>query len=73
MNARITVEVVKLPAARRNVQLFAGDSVARALVDAFGEEDYSKYSIVVNGSGASLDTRLQNGDCVTISKQIKGN
>ena len=73
MNSRITVEVVKLPAARKSIALFAGDSVHRALIDAFGEEDYSKYTIVVNGNAASLNTSLQNGDCVTISKMVKGN
>lgn len=73
MNQRITVEVVKLPTARKNVQLFLGDTVARALVDAFGDEDYSKYSIVVNGSAASLQTQLNNGDSIAISKMVKGN
>ena len=32
MNSRITVEVVKLPTARKNVTLFAGDTVARAFL-----------------------------------------
>ena len=73
MNQRITVEVVKLPTARKNVQLFLGDTVARALVDAFGDEDYSKYSIVVNGSAASLQTQLNNGYSIAISKMVKGN
>lgn len=73
MNSRISVEVVKLPTARRTVQLFEGDSVVRALVEAFGDEDYSKYSIVVNGGTASLETRLHNGDSITISRMIKGN
>lgn len=73
MNSRITVEVVKLPTSRKMVTLFEGDAVARALVDAFGDEDYSKYSIVVNGSAANLQTRLSNGDSVTISKMVKGN
>ena len=73
MNNRISVEVVKLPTARRNVQLFAGDTVMRALVEAFGDEDYSKYSIVVNGRAAGLDTRLDNGDSITIASHIKGN
>ena len=70
---RVMVEVVKLPTTRRNVELLEGDTVARALIDAFGDEDYSKYSIVVNGSAASLQTRLSNGDSVTISKMVKGN
>lgn len=73
MNSRITVEVVKLPTARKNVTLFAGDTVARALVEAFGDEDYSKYTIVVNGSTSSLQTQLNNGDSITISKMVKGN
>lgn len=73
MNSRITVEVVKLPTSRKNVNLFAGDTVARALVEAFGDEDYSKYTIVVNGDTASLTTALSNGDNVTISKMVKGN
>lgn len=73
MNSRITVEVVKLPTARRNVSLFQGDTVARALVEAFGDEDYSKYTIVINGNNASLQTQLNNGDSVTISKMVKGN
>ena len=73
MNSRITVEVVKLPTARKNVTLFAGDTVARALVEASGDEDYSKYTIVVNGSTSSLQTQLSNGDSITISKMVKGN
>lgn len=73
MNSRITVEVVKLPTARRNVSLFLGDTVARALVEAFGDEDYSKYSIVVNGSEADLRTQLSNGDSIVVSKMVKGN
>ena len=73
MNSRITVEVVKLPTARKNVTLFAGDTVARALVEAFWDEDYSKYTIVVNGSTSSLQTQLSNGDSITISKMVKGN
>lgn len=73
MNSRITVEVVKLPTARKNVTLFAGDTVARALAEAFGDEDYSKYTIVVNGSTSSLQTQLSNGDSITISKMVKGN
>lgn len=73
MNSRIVVEVVKLPTSRKNVNLFAGDTVARALVEAFGDEDYSKYTIVVNGDTASLTTALSNGDNVTISKMVKGN
>lgn len=73
MNSRITVEVVKLPASRRNVTLFEGDTVNRALIEAFGEDDYSKYTITVNGEGASLTTPLRNGSSIAISKQIKGN
>ena len=73
MNSRITVEIVKLPTARKNVTLFSGDTVARALVEAFGDEDYSKYTIVVNGSTSSLQTQLSNGDSITISKMVKGN
>ena len=70
---RITVEVVKLPTARRNVQLYTGDTVARALVEAFGEGDYSKYTIAINGSEGTLNTQLSNQDVVTISAMIKGN
>ena len=33
---RVMVEVVKLPTTRRNVELLEGDTVARALVEAFG-------------------------------------
>ncbi len=73
MNSRITVEVVKLPTARRTATLFAGDTVHRALVDAFGDENYSSYTIVVNGSEATLNTQLNDGDNVTISKMVKGN
>ena len=69
----LTRSIRPLFTARNLVQLFAGDTVARALVDAFGDEDYSKYSIVVNGNAASLQTALSNGDSVTISKMVKGN
>ena len=70
---RVMVEVVKLPTTRRNVELLEGDTVARALVETFGNEDFSRYSIVVNGSAASLQTALHNGDCITISAMVKGN
>ena len=70
---RITVEVVKLPTARRNVQLFAGDTVNRALVEAFGDADYTKYTIAINGSEGSLNTQLANSDVITIAAQVKGN
>lgn len=73
MMNQIMVEVVKLPTARRNVELYEGDTVARALVEAFGNDDYSKYSIVVNGSVATLQTALHNGDSIAISALIKGN
>lgn len=72
-NNTITVEVNKLPSARRSANIIAGDTVERALVTAFGAEDYSKYSIIVNGTSADLRTTLAQGDVIAISKQTKGN
>ena len=73
MNSRIMVEITKLPMARRTVQLFAGDSVLRGLVEAFGDGDYTKYSISINGQEATLNTTLANGDVVSCAALIKGN
>lgn len=73
MNQRITVEVNKLPARRVNVTLFQGDTVARALVEGLGEDNYDRYSILVNGQAAGLNTRLNNGDIIVIAAQVKGN
>lgn len=70
---RITVEINKLPSTRKNVSLYDGDSVARALAEAFGDDNYATYSITVNGSSAGLDTRLHEGDSIALAKQTKGN
>lgn len=70
---RITVEINKLPSTRKNVNLYDGDTVARALAEAFGDDNYATYSITVNGSSAGLDTRLHEGDSIALAKQTKGN
>lgn len=71
---QITVEVAKLPATRKNVVCYAGDAIERILTEAFGRDDYSKYTIVLNGAAATLATRVEvDGSEITIAAMTKGN
>ena len=73
MDSRIVVEVIKLPTTKRTVRAYAGDSVRRVLAEAFEGEDFSRYSISINGDAASLETQVSNGDSIVLSAMIKGN
>lgn len=73
MDSRIRVEVIKLPTTKRVVSAFVGDSVRRVLAEAFEGENFSKYSITINGDAATLDTRVNDGDSIVLASQIKGN
>lgn len=73
MFSRFTVEVNKLPATRREVPVLQGDTVIRALIEAFGEADYGTYTITVNGQLADLNRVLSANDSIAIAKQTKGN
>lgn len=68
----ITVKVMQIPGAIREVALEDGATVADALTAA-EMTLHSGYVLKVDGSEASQDDMLSNGQNVTMSASAKGN
>ena len=67
----ITVKIAQIPGALKEFALDSGSTVADALrVSEFSAENFE---INVNGSRASTDQSLEDGDRITLSKAAKGN
>lgn len=67
----ITVKIIRVPGAVRDIQVAEGTLVAQALNMASitpGEGE----AVQVNGQATSLDTPLRDGDRIIIAKGAKG-
>ena len=68
----ITVKVIQIPGAIRDIALMPGATVADALRAASMSVD-AGYELKVNGSVSETNDVLTDGDNITISTSAKGN
>lgn len=73
MNNYITVQVTKVPGAMKTITLEADNNRVSDAIAAAELEVAQGYEVRVDDDIASLDTRLEDGAVVVITKMIKGN
>lgn len=73
MNNYITVQVTKVPGAMKTVTLEADSNRVSDAIAAAELEVAQGYEVRVDDEIANLETRLEDGAVVVITKMIKGN
>lgn len=73
MNNYITVQVTKVPGAMKTVTLETENNTVNDAIKAAELEVAQGYEVRVDDEIANLETRLDDGAVVVITKMIKGN
>lgn len=73
MNNYITVQVTRVPGAMKTVTLEAENNTVNDAIKAAELEVAQGYEVRVDDEIANLETRLDDGAVVVITKMIKGN
>ena len=73
MNNYITVQVTKVPGAMKTVTLEEENNKVSDAIAAAELEVAQGYEVRVDDEVANLETRLEDGAVVVITKMIKGN
>ena len=73
MNNYITVQVTKVPGAMKTVTLETENNTVNDAIKAAELDVAQGYEVRVDDEIANLETRLEDGAVVVITKMIKGN
>lgn len=73
MNNYVTVQVTKVPGAMKTVTLEAENNKVSDAIAAAELEVATGYEIRVDDEIATMDTRVDDGAVIVITKMIKGN